>query len=82
MPDKSEKEEADAQQEARLAACDQSREHQAEIAEVVATEISKTTTELMAKFTALLNECASIPPLVSLQSSSGATRISTMLPFD
>ena len=83
MPDKSEKEkEANAQQEARLTACDQSRECWAEITEAVTTEISKTTTEMMAKFMALLNECAAIPQLVSLQISSGTTRISTMPPFD
>ena len=64
-----------------MAACDQSRECQTEITEAVAHEISKTITGMMARFTAMLNECAAALPPVSLQISSGATWISTMLPF-
>ena len=64
-----------------MAACDQSRECQAEITQAVAYEISKTISSMMARFTAMLNEYAAAPPPVSLQISSGATGISTMLPF-
>ena len=48
----------------------------------VIAEINKTTAEMMAKFMAILNECAATPAPMSLQISSGATRISAMPPFD
>ena len=68
--------------ESRLTADDKSMECWAEIAEVVAADINKITTKMMAKFTAVLNECAVIPAPIALQISSGAAGISTMPPFD
>ena len=68
--------------DAHQLARDHCQEKQAAIDEAVAVAISKTTVEMMAKFTALLNERIATSMPVTLKTSSGATEISAIPPFD
>lgn len=63
-------------------AIDHSWERQAAIDEAVAATLGKSTTELMAKFMALLIEHIATSMFVALKTSSGAVGISVMPPFD
>ena len=60
----------------------QSWERQAATDQAITEALARNTAELMAKFTAILNKrlTASIP--TALKTSSGATGISAMAPFD
>ena len=61
--------------DARHASKDLSWERKAEIEEAVVTAISRATTEIMAKFMAMLNECAATSMPVALKTSSGAATL-------
>ena len=73
-----EEKERDAWHQAR----DHSQERQQVIDKVVPTALKQATNKLEAKFMALLNAPAAPSMLVAIKTSSGATGISAMSPFD